>query len=178
MKKIQVVLAFMCIIMILSVLTACPAPGGGGSHYTLTQIDVSLVVGANDTGTFTIELRDAAGSVPALWSTTVNTNIFVTGSSWNSFTVPDIKLTEGQTYRIYMTRSDVHDNPGGNTISWNSTNTVGDEYPQGISSSPATVDFTFRIYDHGVVDQQLETTETAYAVHQGSYNWQEFVPGS
>lgn len=48
----------------------------------------------------------------------------------------------------------------------------------GSSAANANIDFTFRIFENNVLDQQMETLEYGLAVHNTVYNWQEFVPGS
>ena len=95
------------------------------------------------------------------------------GSHWNSFPVnPGVDLTGGETYRIYMTRSTLVD-----SISWRSCSAGDDEYPYGISSGAAGVDFLFRVYDNGVVDQSQEVYGYGYAIYDTSYQWQEFIAG-
>ncbi|MCG8569831.1 MAG: hypothetical protein MJB14_06800 [Spirochaetes bacterium] len=176
--------------LLLIFFTGCSTPGTDSSDNSskkaansiiLTQIDLRLAVGTNVSGTLTIELRDATGSTPALWSNTINTSTLHSGagSYWNSFTVPDIELTNKQTYRIYVTRSDAQDIPNSNTISWNSSDSGDDEYTQGFSSSGnSNIDFTFRIFDDGIVNQQMESVEYGYSVFNTGYLWQEFVPES
>ena len=166
------------ILLLVFVLFSCTPPD---TIVQLDRIEVFLIKGTGATGTFTIELRDAAGSTPALWSDTVPVAGLATGigGDWNSFTVPGIELTKGLTYRIYATRSDAHDNPTQNTITWRSSDNVGDEYTASVSSSGyAELDFAFRTYDNGVVDQQMETMEYGFGIPNTDYHWQGFVPGS
>jgi hypothetical protein len=126
---------------------------------------------------FIIQLRDETGSTPAIWSATVDADTLLAGNNWNTFSVPDISLTKGHTYRIYATRSDLHV-PVNNEITWESSNLVGDEYPPGVCSTPnAEQDFMFRTYNDDVLDQQMTTLETGYSLSSGDYLWwQEFVP--
>jgi hypothetical protein len=171
------------ILLLAIVLVSCvPAVTPPPAIVHLNQIDVFLIKGTGATGTFTIELRDAAGNTPALWSNTVPVAAITAGvaGAWNSFTVPTITLTGGQTYRIYVTRSDAHDTPTQNTITWRSSDTIGvDRYTAGVSSTGITVlDFAFRTYDNSVVDQKMETMEYGLGVSNTEYRWQGFVPGS
>ncbi|MBN2351983.1 MAG: hypothetical protein JXD23_05385 [Spirochaetales bacterium] len=163
------------LILAIGLLASCPPPKTPSNTVALTRIDLYLYV-FNATGTFTIELRDSSGDTPAIWSGTVDANT-LTSNTWNAFIVPAVSLTKGATYRIYATRSDVH-NPGVNEIDWESSNSVGDEYPPGVCSTPnAEQDFMFRTYNDDVLDQQMTTIETGYALSSGDFLWwQEFVP--
>jgi hypothetical protein len=149
------------------------------NQLNLTQIDLNLTVSSGVTGTLTIELRDENGNTPVIWSNTVNTNTLINGSNWNSFIISGVKLIQGQKYRIYVTRSDTHA-PGTNQIIWNSSDSSGDEYPDGVSSSPnAELDFMFKTYNNGILDQQQTVSEYGYTIYNGgSYMWQEFVSGN
>jgi hypothetical protein len=166
------------IFLLVFVLFSCVPPV---TTVHLNRIDVFLVAGATVSGTLTLELRDSAGTTPALWSNTVNTNTLIPGvdGGWNSFTVPDIELTRGQTYRIYVMRSIPHTLPT-DTITWRSSDTIGvDRYTAGVSShGSAVLDFAFRTYDNSVVDQKMETMEYGLGVSNTEYRWQGFVPGS
>jgi hypothetical protein len=174
-----------CIGMIaVFVLFACSTPEADPpGPITFSRIDLLLSVGTGATGTITIELRDAVGATPALWSTTVAESVLIQtiGSNWNTFTVPDIVLTGGQTYRIYVQRSDVHDNATQNTIFWRASLPGHDVYAPGTSSTSTGInnnDFNFRVYDAGTVNKHMETDEYGYGLSNTGYSWQSFVPGS
>jgi len=127
-----------------------------------------------------VELRDTNGATPAIWSDTVNADTLLSGSNWNSFPVTGVTLTKGTTYRIYATRSAAH-NLGVDQITWSASDAMGDdEYEAGVSSSASAImDFMFRTYVDGVLDQEMTVAEYGFSLADSNYSWwQEFVPGA
>jgi len=173
-KKSNIRLITILIIMAAGLLISCPPPGSSGNKVTL-RIDLYLSIPGPVAGEdFTIQVRDSAGSVPAIWSDTVDATTLI-HSTWNSFSVSDISLTKGQTYRIYATYSG-----GVGQVSWSCSSAAGpDQYLSGVCSTPnALQDFTFKTYNSGVLDQQMITLNTGYSLSGDNFQWwQEFVPG-
>jgi hypothetical protein len=173
-KKSKIRLMTILIIMAAGLLFSCPPPGSSGNKVTLTRIDLNLNLVVGVVGDFIIELRDDAGSSPAIWSATIDASTLPAGTNWDSLSVPNISLTKGQTYRIYATYSG-----GINQITWMSSDPVDDEYTPGVcSTGNADQDFNFKTYNDGVLDQQMITVESGWSLSNGDFFWwQEFVPG-
>jgi hypothetical protein len=168
---------FLSALLFSALVLSCTPPRLPPS-VTLTQIDVYLAVGRGATGAFTIEVRDATGTTPAIWSTAVDAHDLTPGLAWNSFSIPHLTFYSGRTYRIYLTRSGPHDNATGNTIAWECPASADiDEYPYGRSSLRfENADFTFRVYVDGVINQSMETAGYGYSISHYDDWWQEFVP--
>ena len=88
----------------------------------------------------------------------------------------DINLERsGETYRIYTIRSMPHNYPS-DALFWDS-NSYGDVplYTAGDSSING-IDFSFRTYNDGVLDQESAAVNYGFYMSSLDYDWQEFVP--
>lgn len=174
-RKISVFL----LVVLISLSLSCDPSGGGASNVILSRIDVYLSVAnpqAGTSGTFTIQIRDAAGTEPSIWENTVSADDLSVGGFWNSFAVTGCTLTKNTMYRIYITRSGTNI-PNVDSITWRANDS--DVYTPGISSVSATTDFMFKTYDDdGILEQQMITENEGYVVWNTFYWWQEFVTGA
>lgn len=145
---------------------------------SLSRVDLFTVTGDNLTGTVTVEIRNADGSV-VIGSTTVPASSIIKGNSVrNTFTFsPALTLSSGLKYRIYLTRSNPH-NYLTDHIAWRTSSGGVDAYAPGVMNySPSWIlDYAFVTYSDGYVDQQQTSTNYGFAVSNTSYLWQEFVP--
>lgn len=148
------------------------------STFVLDKVDLYLTKGSAMTGTATVEIRNGDGSV-ILATATVSAASLATGSAWNTFHLShSISVTPGIKYRIYLTRSDDHNYAAGNYMFWRTSSGGVDAYPNGINDvSPGwTLDYAFRTYSSGTLDQQQTSTNYAFFTSNNIYRWQEFVP--
>jgi hypothetical protein len=148
------------------------------STSSLDRVDLITHVGSSLTGTVTVEIRNADGSV-VIGSTTVPAGSILTGMTTNTFLFsPALVLNADEKYRIYVTRSDVHNYSGNNYIFWRTSSGGVDAYPAGINDvHPSwTLDYAFTTYNGGIVDQQQTLATYGFFVGSGFYRWQEFVP--
>lgn len=147
------------------------------NRINLVKVDLNLFVGTATTGTFTTEIRNADGT-QILASNVTAASLLVKGSAWNSFTFPNIPLRRNIKYRIYITRSDAHNYTTNNYIFWNTSSGGVDAYPGGINDVyPSwTLDYSFRTYSTGGLDQQQTLTTYGFGLSNTYYRWQEFVP--
>jgi len=103
------------------------------------------------------------------------------GKNWQKFDLPPTTLQTGQTYRIYVIRSNAHNFPANNYIFWNTSSQNNDAYPLGINDVFPSwkLDYAFRTYlPSGSVDQHQELNTFGFFIDNSFYRWQEFVPGS
>jgi hypothetical protein len=148
------------------------------SATSLDRVDLITHVGTNLTGTVTVDIRNADGSV-VIGSTTVPALSITTGLATNTFLFsPALTLNAGDKYRIYLTRSDAHNYGANNYIFWRTSSGGVDAYPAGVNDvHPAwTLDYAFKTYNGTVVDQQQNLATYGFFVSSGFYRWQEFVP--
>lgn len=148
------------------------------SSSTLDKVDLITDIGANLTGTVTVEIRNGDGSV-VIGSTTVPAGALALGMNTNTFYFsPVLSLTPGEKYRIYLTRSDQHNYNTNNYIFWRTSSSGIDAYPGGVNDvHPSwTLDYAFTTYNGGIADQQQPLKTYGFFVSSGMYRWQEFVP--
>jgi hypothetical protein len=149
-----------------------------GFPISFHRVDLFTVTSNNVSGTVTVEIRNADGSV-VLGSTTVPGSSILKGNSIkNTFTFsPALTLTSGQKYRIYITRSNQH-NYMNDHIAWRTCSGGVDGYPKGVMNySPNwLLDYSFITFSDGNVDQQQTATNYGFAFSNTGYLWQEFVP--
>lgn len=148
------------------------------STASLDRVDLITNVGTSLTGTVTVEIRNADGSV-TIGSTTVAASSMTTGLATNTFLFsPALTLNATEKYRIYLTRSDAHNYSANNYIFWRTSSGGVDAYPAGINDvHPSwTLDYAFTTYNGGFADQQQSLATYGFFVSSGFYRWQEFVP--
>lgn len=145
---------------------------------TFHRVDLFTSTGNNLTGTITVQIRNADGTV-IIGSTTVPASSIIKGNMIrNAFVFyPALTLSSGQKYRIYLIRSNPH-NYLTDHIAWRTSSGGVDAYPKGVPNVfPSWVlDYSFVTYSNGYVDQQQTQTNYGFAVGNTSYLWQEFVP--
>lgn len=142
----------------------------------LKAIDLNLSVGSGTTGTFTVQIRNADGST-VIAENTVPRSYLPNGTNWVGFKI-SATLDRDQVYRIYVIRSDVHNNATQNTIFWRTSSGGVNAYPDGVNDVyPSwTLDYAFKSYSASGLDQQQTLTNYSFAVGNNSYRWQEFIP--
>ena len=155
------------------------AAGPGFSYpISLHRVDIFTTTSSTLTGTVTMQIRSADGSV-ILGTSVVNGSNIVKGHMVkNTFLFsPNLSLNSGQKYRIYLTRSNPH-NYMNDHITWRTSSGGNDAYPKGVPSVyPAWVlDFAFVTYSDGYTDQQQLSANYGFAIGNNGYRWQEFVP--
>ena len=153
--------------------------GGGGLSFpiTLHRVDLYTTSSASVSGTVTVQIRNADGSV-VIGSITVSGSSLVKGHMVkNSFYFPSLSLNSGQKYRIYLTRSNPH-NYLTDHISWRTSSGGTNPYPAGIMNYSYSweLDYAFATYSDGYLDQKQLSTNYGFAVGNNSWLWQEFVP--
>lgn len=145
---------------------------------SLNRVDLFTVASTSLSGVVTVQIRNADGTV-ILGSTTVSGSSIIKGNSVkNTFWFyPALTLNSGEKYRIYLTRSNVH-NASSDYLYWRTCSGGVDGYPKGVMNySPAwLLDYSFVTYSDGYADQQQTSTNYGFAVSNTSYLWQEFVP--
>jgi hypothetical protein len=146
---------------------------------SLGFITLNLTVGSAPTGTVTAEIRSADGSTVLAQSVAPTSQIGPGLTQWIIFKFNTILLNRDQPYRIYVTRSDLHDYPANNYIFWRTSSGGVDAYPDGVNDVyPSwTLDYAFRTYSPALIlDQHQDLTNYAFFVSNNLYRWQEFVP--
>jgi hypothetical protein len=142
----------------------------------LNKVELYLEKGSATTGKVYVDIKDGSGTL--IGSTGLAASSVITGGAWNTFnfTTP-LTLTRGQKYRIHLRRSDVHNYPAGNYIFWRTSSGGVDAYPDGINDVyPSwTLDYAFKTYTEGALDQQQTLTTYGFAVGNIDSRWQEFL---
>jgi len=142
----------------------------------LDKVDLYLDKGASTTGKVSVQIKDATGTV--IGGTVVAASSILTGSGWNTFAfATPLTLSRGQKYRIHILRSDAHNYAAGNYIFWRTSSGGVDAYPDGINDVyPSwTLDYAFKTYTEGGLDQQQTLTNYGFAVGNIDSRWQEFL---
>ncbi|MCD9016569.1 hypothetical protein [Parachryseolinea silvisoli] len=122
-------------------------------------------------------LRDSNALDSVIYRTVVPTASLLVGRHWNTIPIQG-PLRRGQRFDIVLRRRGVHNAPWGNYIYWYRSTGVQDLYPLG-SAGPfvnRNVDFTFKTFSKGGVDQQQTTAYDSTAVNNSSVLWQTFTP--
>jgi len=133
--------------------------------------------GVSTTGTVTVEIRNADGSV-IIFSNAISASSITNGNSWVTFKAP-ASLYRDQTYRIYVTRSDPHNYTANNYIFWRCSSGGVNAYPDGINDVYPSwnLDYAFRTYNSIIgLDQHQDLITYGFFTSNSLYRWQEFVP--
>jgi hypothetical protein len=151
---------------------------GPGISFPISFHRVDLWMNASDivTGTLTVQITNADGSV-VIGSTTVSGNSILKGGiKKNSFYFPPLTLNSGEKYRISVQRSVSH--TPSNAIYWRTSSGGTNPYTPGVPSVyPGwSLDFAFVTYSDGYVDQQQNSYNYGFAIASTYARWQEFVP--
>lgn len=146
------------------------------SKIWMDKVDLYLDLGPNTTGTVTVEIRDSSRTT-IIGSSTVSASSLITTSPWKTFTFsPTLALTKGKKYTINVTRSDPHDYNKGNYVFWMCSAQNTNPYTEGTCDPGSywNLDYAFKTYKSGIVDQQQPTVNYGFFVSSGFYRWQEF----
>lgn len=151
--------------------------GGPGVSFPISfhRVDLFVDGSASTTGTITVQIRNADGSV-VIGSTTVPaSSLNLTAWARNTFLFsPALTLNSGEKYRIYVTRSNPHN--GSDHLTWR-FNTANAYAPGGCSVNPGWAgDFGFATYSNGYLDQRNLTVNYGFGLSPTYFRWQEFVP--
>jgi hypothetical protein len=144
---------------------------------SLRYIALNLDKGVSTTGTATVQIRNADGSV-VIAQNVVHASGLPNGNSWATFKIA-ASLYRDQTYRIYFIRSDAHNYPANNYIFWRTSSGGVNAYPDGVNDVyPSwTLDYAFRTYSAlSGLDQHQDLTNYGFFTANTLYRWQEFVP--
>jgi hypothetical protein len=144
------------------------------------RIDLFTVTGDYVSGTVTVQIRNADGTVVLGTSVVSGANLLKGNSIRNTFTfAPAVTLNSRQKYRIYVTRSNPH-NFMTDHVSWRTCSSGVNAYTPGVPdvfvNSGWVLDYSFVTFSDGYVDQQQTSTNYGFAISNTSYRWQEFVP--
>jgi hypothetical protein len=143
----------------------------------LRHITLNLDKGVSTTGTVTVQIRNADGSL-VLAQRVVAASGLPNGNAWVAFKVA-ASLYRDQTYRIYLTRSDAHNYSANNYIFWRCSSGGVNAYPDGINDVYPSwnLDYAFRTYNSIIgLDQQQNLINYGFFTSNSLYRWQEFVP--
>jgi hypothetical protein len=143
----------------------------------LDKVELYLDKGAATTGKVRVEIRHSVTGVLA-GSVTVAASTLAAGGSWKTFTFASpLALNRTEKYKLHIIRSGVHNYPAGNYIFWRTSSGGVDAYPNGINDvHPSwTLDYAFKTYTEGGLDQQQLLTTYGFAVGDTDSRWQEFV---
>jgi hypothetical protein len=151
---------------------------------SLKKIALNLTLGVGTRGTVNMQIWSADGST-LLGSSLffINPKMFLLEESpeityWVPFNF-NVTLYRDRPYRIYVTRSGYHDYQDGNYISWHTSSSGVDAYPDGVNDAypSLTLDYAFRTYSAiNGLDQYQDLTDSAFFLSNNSYRWQEFIP--
>jgi hypothetical protein len=144
---------------------------------SFNRVDLFMSVSTFVSGTVTVQIRNADGSVVVGSTTVFASSLLKDGIKRNTFTFsPALTLNSGEKYRIYVTRSFPHSST--NSVTWRTSSGGTDPYTKGVPSVyPAlSLDFAFVTYSNGYTDQQQTSTNYGFFIPSNNYRWQEFVP--
>jgi hypothetical protein len=94
--------------------------------------------------------------------------------------VPAINLIRGNKYQIHVNR--VGGDTGNSSVVWRCSRHGADSYPDGSNSVCESagmgeiLDFAFKTYTQGVIDQQQPMTGYGFYIDTRTRRWQEFKP--
>jgi hypothetical protein len=153
------------------------APGIPGLSFpiSMNRVDLYTFVSNTATGTVTVRITSADGSV-VLGSSTVACSSLLKQDAKNTFFFTPMTLNSGTKYRIDMTRSNPQTSL--DQVGWRSSNGSADLYPKGQSyfSNNFPFDMAFATYSDGYLDQQQTSRAYGFAILNNNVVWQEFVP--
>lgn len=149
-------------------------PGTASSIVSLNRVDLYLLTEtATRGGVILVTIRDSKTSA-IIASTSQPVDSFV-HESWVAFNfTPALNLIRGSKYQIHVSRVG-QENTSGNAIFWRSSSE--ESYPDGTNSvapSGRILDFAFKTYTQGVIDQQQTMTNYGFSILTTATRWQEF----
>lgn len=99
---------------------------------------------------------------------------------WATFNfVPAVNLIKGNKYQIHVSRVG-QESSFGNAVFWRCSPQGVDSYPDGTNSvgesGGGVLDFAFKTYTEGVIDQQQPKDNYGFSLQNAKTRWQEFKP--